>query len=64
MLSFVVIERCSGRDHKIVNSLDRLGYEAELRAALSTANPLSLKRLKTCAAVGGPEIMLQSHNNR
>jgi len=55
---------CSGLYHRIVNSLDKRGYEAELRVALKSARPLDVKHLKACIAVGGPEIWLQSQNSR
>jgi len=55
---------CSGHYHQIVNSLDKRGYEIELRAALKSAKPLVVKHLKACIAIGGPEVMLQSQNSR
>ena len=58
------IAHCSGHYHHIVNSLDKHGYETELRVALKSAEPLVVKHLKTCIAIGGPEIMLQSQNSR
>jgi len=60
----IVLLYCSGFYHKIVNSLDKHGYETELRAVLRSASVLIVKDLNTCIAVGGPEIMLQSQNSR
>lgn len=60
----IVTASCSGYHHQIINSLHKDGYEEELQAALKSAKPLSMKRLSTCIAIGGPEIMLQSQNSR
>ena len=62
--NFTDMVHCSGRYHRIVDSLDKHGYEAEITVALKSAKPLDMKHLKTCIAIGGPEIMLQSQNSR
>ena len=63
-VSYNYMARCSGHYHRIVNSLDKHGYESELRMALNSAKPLVVKHLRTCIAIGGPEVMLQSQNSR
>ena len=60
----VIVVYFSGYYHQIVNSLDKDGYETELKVALRSASRLIIKDLSTCIAMGGPEIMLQSHNSR
>jgi len=55
---------CSGQYHRIVNALDKHGYETELQATLKSARRLFVRDLKTCVAMGGPDVMLQSRNSR
>jgi len=62
--NFADVTHCSGHYYQIVNSLDNRGYETDLIMALKSAKPLVMKHLRTCIAVGGPEIMLQSQNSR